>query len=340
MSLLSRPSTSLSVNIRNARWLLSAALVFSAASASAQDPDAPNGVAPAVKPSSTDRAQASAPKDIESGGEYRVVGGHQFITPTNAYSAMMNTSFRFSQGFGVATFEQPSPTTNQPTPGRLFLYGQQFQGQLGISNRVSIDLRAQGSAAIGGDLDTILGVGGLALLNVGAMPKVRLFTLENIGFQASLGAGVFYDRNLQIRPSALISKAIGDVAGAEGQLIQQSGQLNVVPALMLAQGSGPIGVQMSAAPKIAVSATNDNKESGFDFGTHVAFDFHKVTATVPVALAAEYGMFYTGSGTNHFVGGGIYYSGRRDFEFGLASGISPSSAISMYQGQMVMQYYF
>ncbi|MBS2018768.1 MAG: hypothetical protein JST00_38230 [Deltaproteobacteria bacterium] len=287
-----------------------------------------------------DAAQAGAPNDEVAGGEYRSIDGYRFITPIEAYSAFANTSFRFAQGFGVVSFEMPSPLDGTSKPGRLFLYGQQLFGQIGISNRVAFDLRAEGSAGVGGNLDSILGVGALALLNTGVMPKVRLFTVKNPAIQVSVGAGAFYSRTLQIKPSALVGKLTGDVQGAEGQIIQQVGSFSIAPALMAAYAVGPLGLQTSVGPTIGVGG--DEKSSGLTAGVHAGFDLYRLTKSVPVAIVGEYGHTSTfgeaGSASNT-VGGGLYYSGKRDFELGLISRIKPGD-LAFTQAQMVMQYYF
>lgn len=298
-------------------------------------------------------AQRLAPKEVPaevspqtepSGGEYRALGGFHFITPIEAYSAFANTSFRFAQGFGLITFQLPSPITGSLTDGKLFLYGQQLIGQIGIVNRVSVDVRAEGAAGVGGNLDSILGIGALASLNVGAMPKVRLFTLDKAALQVSFGTGAFYVRNIRIQPTALIGKATGEVQGAEGQLIRQAGSFNVVPALMAAVALGPVGLQTSVAPSLGVAG--DQKSNGLNAGVHLGFDIRRLVSSVPVAVVAEYGLGTTFSqngqpgDTAHSLGGGIYYSGRRDFELGAIARVSPAETLTTLQGQMVMQYYF
>lgn len=240
----------------------------------------------------------------------------------------------------MVSFEMPSVLDGTTKPGRLFLYSQQLFGQIGIDNRVAIDLRAEGAAGVGGNLDSILGIGALALLNTGVMPKVRLLTLENPNVQISLGTGAFYTRSLQIRPSALVGKIAGDVQGAEGQVIQQVGTFNIVPALMAAFSAGPVGLQTSLAPSLGVAG--DEKTNGLTTGLHAGLDFYKVTPTVPVALVGEWGLTKTfgetGDTFNTF-GGGLYYSAKRDFELGLVARAKPG-AVAIAHGQLVMHYYF
>lgn len=284
----------------------------------------------------TEPSPSAATNEAEAhGGDGRVVNEHAFITPQFAQSAFLNTSFRFAQGFGIASFSAPSPTTGGRTDGKLFLYGQQLLAQVGIANRFAVDLRGQGVAAVGGDLDTIVGIGAIAQLNVGATPKVRIVTLENVGLQLTVGAGISYDRNITVKPAALIGKATGELSGAEAQLVQQSQALNVSPTLMVAEGIGPLGLQASIAPRIAAAG---EASSGFDAGFHAAFSFYNLTRNVPLAITGDLGLSHD-SNTQVQVGGGLYYAGRRDFELGVATSLRTGD-VSLVQGQMVMQYYF
>jgi|GEM_PF-4282932 len=297
--------------------------------------------------STTPATPSAADEELErAGGEYRTLSGYRFITPIEAFTPFLNTSFRFAQGFGVVTFDVPSPISGESTAGTLFLYGQQLFGQIGINNRVSIDIRATGAAAVGGNLDTILGIGALANLEAGAMPKVRLFTLPSPALQVSLGTGVFYSRTIQIRPSALIGRAAGDVSSAESQLIVQAGTLNVVPALMAATAFGPLGLQTSVAPSFGVAG--DRTPTGLNVGVHAGFDIHKLSRSVPLAIVAEYNLgAELSSGQDNVpagdainsIGGGLYYSGRRDFELGIVARTT-TGTLQLTQGQLVMQYYF
>ena len=87
-------------------------------------------------------ADAKEAADTEAtAGDGRVVNGHSFITPQFADTAFLNTSFRFAQGFGIASFAAVSPLTGEGTNGTLLLYGQQLLTQIGIGNRFAIDLR-------------------------------------------------------------------------------------------------------------------------------------------------------------------------------------------------------
>jgi hypothetical protein len=293
------------------------------------------------------------------GGEHRVLNDHQFIQPVNGLSAFTNTSFEFLQGVGVYSFRFPSIFQNGALyDARLFLYNQLLFAQIGIENRVSIDLAVQGFAGVGGDLDTIVGVGALALLSAGAMPKVRIVTLDEIGLQISAGAGIRYDRQVAVLPVVLIDKALAELDteaerdAFEDSVITHIGTLSLAPAVMAAWGYKPVGVQLSVAPELPIAHEApdgyDTPSAALALDGHLAFDVHRLTRRVPVALTFEGSVdldFGDRTTTTTTLGGGVYYSGRRDFELGLTGSVvlyqdADLGDPTLTYGAMVMHYYF
>lgn len=269
-------------------------------------------------------------------GDGRVVGGHALVTPNSVVSASVNSSFRFAQGFGLATFDFASVLDGQQTTGKLFLYGQQIVAQFGISNRFSLDLKTEGSAAVGGDLESIVGIGALANVTAGALPKVRLFTLDDVGLQATAGVGLFYSKSITLKPSAFIGKATGELQGSEGNLVQQSNSVDVTPTLALAEGIGPLGLQASFTTRIPASGREGGL--GIDAGLHATLAFSKLSSSVPLAITGEAVLSHDASTSGYFAGG-FYYSGRKEFDLGVVFG-AKTGGVDLKQGQMVMQYYF
>ncbi len=274
------------------------------------------------------------------GGEFRRINGHNFITPTVAHSAFTNTAFAFTQGFGVLQFKGVDLLAQQEKDARIFLYGQSLGARIGILNRVSIDVAGGGSAAVGGDLDTILLFGALATMNVGGLVKARLFTLEDIGLQMSLGVGANYVRNLQVSPVAIALNAIEDLESVEEQIVQQADAAAVNPVLMVAEGIGPFGAQLSIGPAIGVSG--EDPSTALDTALHLNFDFFGLGGYVPVAITGEYGLSYDigSEHAGHTFVGGLHYSGRRDLDLGAIISVSPDEGSSLILGSMVIQYFF
>ena len=278
-------------------------------------------------------------KEYQSSGEYRILGGHRFVTPLLIDSAFANTSVAFTQGGGVFAYRGPSALDGQQRDAQVFLYSQGFLVTAGIANRVALDFRAAGAAAVGGDLDTILSVGAIANLNAGGMAKLRVVTLEDIGFQATVGFGAYYNKTLSLQPAILIGKALGDAKSQEAQIVQSANSLELAPAVMIAEGLGAVGIQASASPRIR---TADGQTSVVDAGAMLTFDFGKFSY-VPIALSGEYQVSIptSGAAVDNNMGASVFYSGRRDFNIGLLAAMylyGNSSKIVM--GGMAMQYFF
>lgn len=278
------------------------------------------------------------------GGEHRRINRHNFITPNYVYSAMTNGSLAFAQGLGTYSVKSGGADAN------LFYYQQTFVGQIGILNRVSIDLYASGTAAVGGDLKTVLVLGALAGVTAGGMPKVRIFTLDRIGLQVSAGVGVFYQRSVGLSPALMLNELVDSTAAGRepdlGKGVLQFQELNIAPAVMIAEGWGPIGVQVSGSPTFAVAGDKSAVgKIGLDAGGHLAFDIHALTRYVPVALTGEYmaNVAFADHTVRHNVVGGLYYSGRRDLEFGGMFGystmVATGSREASYFGGMVIHYF-
>lgn len=303
-------------------------LLFVAAppSARADVPDAPS-------PDASASVSAAAPE--LAGGEYRVLNGHRFLTPVSSPSGFTSGSLSFVQGFGVYSFDFAGED-GAASAGRLFLYSQGFFGQIGMWNRVSLDLRAQGIAAVGGDLPTIVNVGGIADVSAQLMPKVRLVSVEDAGFLASIGVGGQYRRSIFLQPGKLIGKALGDVEA--GSVITQSEAFELTPTLMLAEGVDAFGAQLSVGPRLALAGDG---EGAMDLGVHLAFDFSRLTAWAPLALAAEYQLSASfDGGAVSTLGGGLYYSGKQDFTVGLATQVTLQDQATLIAGQLAIQYWF
>ena len=289
------------------------------------------------------------------GGENRQLNGHNLIHPAHGFSAVTNTSFGFTQGLGLDLYQGNDVISGAPVVAHLLTYGQKLFGQVSFLNRIGLDLSVGGVAAVGGDLQAILTRGALAGLDFEGMPKVRLFTLDEIGFQLTGGVGVRYSRYLSITPGVVVQRALQDpaslanVQAIQDAMLQQVDALTIVPAVMLAEGVSALGIQLSAGP--AFSAYGSNRSHGVRFGAHAALDLRNFSPVVPVALTAEYALDYAfGSGregepgataeADHTVVGGLFYTGRRDLELGATFTANPKPNELLLLASMDMHYYF
>ena len=290
------------------------------------------------------------------GGEYRRLNGHNFISPFNVPSAFLNTSITTQQGFGVLQFQGVDPFTGDARDSQVFAYAQSLGGQIGIVNRVAIEVYATGVAALGSAVEEILSIGALANLTAGGGAKVRIFSSDAAGFQLTVGTFIQYDRTFNVRPGAYLATIVdglpnlpqppteGDLqdllADAEGQLLSQQEAAEIAPAVMLAEGVGPFAIQIATVPTFPIAG--DDTSVSLEVGGQLEFDFAALTAYFPIALAGGYEMDYrfSGSDITHQVTGGLLYSGRRDLSLGLIAGYAPDPTITLITGTLAMQYFF
>lgn len=319
------------------------------------------GTAPAAgKP---EEEADSAKAGPVQGGEYRRIGDHNFIPPQTFPGAITNTSIGSSQGFGayffkLPTFELGVDPTGVPTivEGKkvdktLLLYAQRFLGQIGILNRVSIDVEASGIVAVGGDLDTVLVLGATGIIDAGLMPKVRIFTAEDLGLQMAVGVGVGYSRAMTISPINVLATLITEGELDESRIVLQQEEVGIQPGVYFAEGIGAFGAQLALALGIGawgteITGSYENTISAMP-GIALELDIAELTEDVPIGLQGEYALDFefNDSDAYHELGAGLFYTGRRDLALGAISRIGLSQPAdgdpwTILIGQVVLHYYF
>lgn len=317
---------------------------------------------------------AAAEEDMRErvGGENRVVGDHNFITPLYGKSAFNNGSFAFSQGFGVLSFTAPEPQfdANGQLVGfsdldhNIFLYFQNLTAQIGIMNFLSIDLRASGFAAVAGNVDDIIGIGAFTNLNAGGFIRGRILTYDtkDFGLQLAAGIGADYDRtmNVTIRDYVQgVNDLIAQIANGEieaafanpqqvfqnANLITTISSVQVNPAVMLGFGTGPFGAQLTLQSSVDIGLDDGAVSATLGPDIHLAFDVAHYTGYFPFALTFEYSLnalVSGGSGTGHSIAGGFQFTGRRDINVGafFAADDVTNKTISFMYGALDIQYFF
>ena len=302
-------------------------------------------------------AQDAAKDDDETGkmgGEHRRLNGHNFIQPLAMPSAFLNTSVSFFQGFGMLEVSAVDLVTQEPFTSKIFAYAQSLGGQIGIVNRVALELEATGLAATGGAIEDILAIGALADLEATAGAKVRIVSAAGAGFQLTAGGYLGYRRTFRVSPGDYIRATLDQILAnptgftpddltsdsLQEALFQMREEMILAPALMIAEGVGPFAIQLGAQPKIGVAG--DDPDNTLEAGGQLELDFASLTAYFPIALAAAYELEYLfGSGeVGHQINGGIFFSGRRDLTFGAAVGYAPNPNLTVITGTLGIQYFF
>ncbi len=300
-------------------------------------------------------SDASARPDTtaDMGGEHRRLNGHNFLSPITLPSAFLNGSVGTQLGFGMLSFEGPDVLEGGTKTSRVFAYEQSLGGQIGILNRVAVEVYASGTAAVGGGLEEVLVLGALADVTAGGGVKTRVVSLEDVGFQLSLGTFVQYRRDLFIRPgdflaaaadrlpSATTDEEVKQVLGeAASKLLAEQEVLEIAPAVMVAEGAGIFGAHFSFSPRLPVAGSAD-RSVGLRTGAQAELDFVGLSSYAPIAICAEYVADYaiTPDRLTHQLSSGLFYSGRRDLSLGAVFAYAPGDITGM-SGTLSLEYFF
>lgn len=316
----------------------------SATPAAAPTPAAPNknaAAAPDVPAAKAPEADVKPePGAIVEGGEGREIGGHWYVTPFAGQTAIVATSFAFRQGIAATGADVGNVRI------QFYGYEQGLRLQVGIVNRVALEAEVSGSANVAGTPDTLLAIAGLGSLRAGGGAKVRLFTWDPAGLQAAIGAGAYYTRNVVISPRQWIEQSIdqGQVLPADSAILQASGLL-VTPYFALTAGRGPVGVQASVTP--AVALVEGETTVGLELAAQLEIDLGRVSP-VPLALVGGYSRqaaTQEDQGPAQQVSAGLWYSGRRAFSIGLLGfyafqDVAPEVTLTAPGGAMAFQYFW
>lgn len=287
-------------------------------------------------------------EQCSGGGRSRRLGGHDFLFPLFQQSAFVSSYVGLRSG--VVSYDVPDLPIGSLGLQDVSLVG--YQQTLDLGMRLTRWLGLWGEAR--GILYSGLTVG--SYISDGASFQaagdggvvVRVLHLESSGTQLSLRAGGGYQggRDLTLLP---LLNAIVDTPGVTLVSILRGdlGELLVVPTsqysvnggLYFAQAFGPVvGLQASASathiwrtrkpfvPSERARVDQDTTAIRFNFAAALAADFQSFG--VPLALMGEY-LFTAGHQTEvelartdlntSSVGLGLYYTGRRNLQLGLAA---------------------
>jgi hypothetical protein len=294
-------------------------------------------------PATDDPAPASGPTEVEepaaSRSEGRELGGHTFMPALGLVEPFATTNFGtfLTVGSGTTTGSLTLQLPGNPPPPP-----QTFTGKVSY-------------AAVGGVLgyeyEFLRGVSGRFLLSEtlysGTTGAAMAVVGSNARFGLDLGvtagtvigdsvrvAGVI-DASSAPRIGMLLGKAIKTAYGScstdlancvfdFGQLIQQENVVEVRPGVAASwapmRSLGVTGNVSYAWRRIAIKDGGTTTESGISFGAAADFDFMKVSK-VPLGLQLTWASRVPVSSdtSDRFtdVGGGIFYTGRKDLSLGV-----------------------
>lgn len=196
-------------------------------------------------------------------------------------------------------------------------------------------------------------LGALADVTAGGGVKTRVVSLEDAGFQLSLGTFVQYRRDLFIRPGNFLASAADRlpaaateeevreiVADAARDLLSQQEVFEIAPAVMLAEGSDVFGAHLAFSPRLPVAGSAD-RSVGLRTGAQMELDFVALSRLSPIAICAEYFFDYevASERLTHQMSSGLFYSGRRDLSLGAVFSYAPGDISGLF-GELSLEYFF
>lgn len=331
---------------------------------------------PAARPSSSpplDRAALERARDALY--TERTLKGHTFIYPSQSDPAFITTAFGFNQGLSYVRMSG-TPVLGSPTTVDAALVGVEERFDLGLRlhERIGLFGRMTARALIGVDAPSALYLGAQGGYAVDAGLTGMLLRLERYGTQVGVRATLERVGGAQLSPGALVdellrttAKGLNDVAS--GQLVRLllsktggwagKGSLNVAQAVgrhFSGQASAELAFSSLGASRWDVtqsaSVESDVRAWAFAMGVALTAD---LSPHAPLAFQAEYRLRSTLATTvdgadapspapGHFIGGGLYYSGRRDLLLGASAGGMLDSSATLTTahvlGELRMHYFF
>lgn len=305
----------------------------------------------------------------------RTLTGHTFIYPSQSDPAFITTAFGFSQGLAYVRMSG-TPILGSPTTVDAALIGvnEQFDLSVRLHERVGLFGRVTGKALIGVDAPSALYLGAQGGYAVGAGLMAMLLRLERTGTQLGVRGTLERVGGAQLSPGALVdellrtsAKGMSDLFSSQflQLLLSQTGgwagkgSLNAAQALgrhFSGQASFELALSSLSATRwdVTKSAPIDNELRSWTFGAGLALTAD-LSPHAPLAFQAEYRLRSTLSTQiddasapspvpGHFIGGGMYYSGRRDLLLGANAGAmldtSATLATTQILGELRMHYFF
>jgi hypothetical protein len=284
-------------------------------------------------------AAAEAVPAVEPSSEGRELGGHRFMPAIGVVSPFATTSFgtwlTVGTGSTVGRISLQFPGTPPPPPqtfersvsyaaiGGVLAYEYAFlpgvSARVGFSETLYSGTTGAAVAVVGTNIRVGLGAGLTAGMKLG--DSVRLAAVADATYAPRIG--LLLGNALR---SAYESCSTG-VANCQvdfGQLLNQQNVLVVQPGVAAAwaplRSLGVSGNLSYVYSSVQGTSTEPSEGNAVSVGAAVDFDFAQVSR-VPLGLQLTWSsrIPVSSGGTNRFtdVGGGLFYTGRKDLSLGL-----------------------
>jgi hypothetical protein len=315
----------------------------------AAEPTSPAGEQPAA---------AEAALRPPSGG--RVLNGHAFMPAGDVPGALVATSFESGLLVGIGSAHASWTVRDQTLSGTFEYAGvgavlgyeyavmDNLSLRLGLTELIYSGISGRSAVVIGSTLQGGAGAGATFSLPIGDSLRV------GARFDAS------YAPKLGLTLGSAIRSVVDSCQTPEGcnvdsaSAFEQKNVLQLQPALAASWAPLPaLGLTANVAYIYADQTVNGSKSSGNALSLGVAADFDfRAISPVPIGLQAQFTWTApsgSGSGMQHVtdLGGGIFYTGRKDLALGLQLiarrfAVTPDVDVtwSTFLSQIGMRYYW
>jgi len=304
------------------------------------------------------RAEQSPPPPSASDGFHwddqtnqRALNGHYFLPSQVVPDPFTTTHFGSSTAFGYgridATIDNGDGTT-QNLRLKLLAIQQSLDLQVGMgaAGPASFALRVRTSA------NAVVGVNGDSALyapaNLGYDYGVG-FVAKPWGcryFQFALSLDFLRSTSYRVSPVDALRNSLAQGSLTSSGLLSKSNTTDLAPGLSLALSPYKVIGLMSSLRYVWEHVDGGSTDHLLDWGVALSLDLNPVLS-VPIGLQGVYELVKTYGGSNdlqHYGGGGLWYTGRKDLALGVEAVATKSKANGndqlLIQGQFRLRYYW
>ena len=291
-------------------------------------------------------AAAEAPEPKLS----RQLNGHNFVRSELVAWPFPSTYFGSSFGVGLFSYDVPQGIDANGNAQALTITAAALTPRLdfgiGIADWIGVQLGVNGAVATGTNVDSALNFGAFFQAQFGGRVVGRLWRGDKLQVAAALGGE--YSFGKLINPLLVVSELLSGGDFTASKLLLNVTSWNLGPEAMIAYAPlRLLGFQSSVAFRIGKTETGDNgstTDKALAWAIGATFDLSSV---VPLAVPIVYQLavpIATEAGgdsrAQHFVEGGLVYSGRSNLDLGVLVSTQLKSDSKQYVGVFRMYYHW
>ena len=304
------------------------------------------------------RAEKAPPPPSASDGFHwddqtnqRALNGHYFLPSEKVPDPFTSTHFGSSTAFGYlrigATIDNGDGTT-QNLDLKLLMIRQSLDLQVGMGAigpaSFALRVRAAANAVVGINADSALYVPASLGYDYGVGLVAKPWGCRYFQFALSLD----FDRNTSylLSPETALHNSLDQGSLTSKGLLSKSNTTDLVPGLSLALSPYKVIGLMSSLRYVWEHVDGGATDHMLDWGLVLSLDLNTVLS-VPIGLQGVYELVKTYNASKdlqHYGGGGIWYTGRKDLALGVEAIATKSGLLGFSQttieGQFRLRYYW